>query len=158
MAELVEATGSLSLGSTTDASSAPASNPTGSNPTVVSVSSTEKDGKEISAENDDDDGDDDDDAGVAGGGAGTGDKKKKKKKKPKKKGAAAVKDSPSAVAETTGTQLPKSRRLTGFTDYYVAYGQTNPPTKTVASLFPNGGFPVGLLEPHGVTKHPYPER
>lgn len=87
-----------------------------------------------------------------------GDKKKKKKKKAKKKAGSSVKEAPSAVAETTGTQLPKSRLLTGFTDYYVAYGQTDPPTKTVASLFPNGGFPIGQLEPHGISKCPLPER
>lgn len=36
------------------------------------------------------------------------------------------------------------------------YGQTDPPTKLVSELFPNGGFPVGEIQPHGKTKYPNP--
>jgi len=52
--------------------------------------------------------------------------------------------------------LPLSRLLNGFTDYYVKYGQTDPPTRPVAELFPNGGFPLGEIQPHGKTKYPDP--
>lgn len=58
----------------------------------------------------------------------TGDKKKKKKKKGKKKKKPAV----------TGSKLPLSRCLLGFTDSYLRYGQTDPPTRLVADLFPTG--------------------
>ena len=96
---------------------------------------------------DDDDSDDDnDDNEIDDGKLDNGEAKKtkkKKKKKPKKKKSAFV-----------GSQLPKSRMLTGFTDYYVKYGQTNPPTKTVASLFPNNDFPTGEIQNHGETKFP----
>jgi hypothetical protein len=130
---------------------------------VVSVEPTDKlaalsvaDNQGVGADNDEEEEEDDDEGA---GGAGAGDKKKKKKKKNKKKGGAKKEAVViSAVAETTGTERPHSRLLGGFTDYYCAYGQTNPPTKTVASLFPQGGFPVGQLQPHGTTKYRVPER
>jgi methionyl aminopeptidase len=93
----------------------------------------------------DDDGDDEDEVNGEGDGTGAseGKKKKKKKKKNKKKKSAAV-----------GSKLPCSRLLGGFTDYYVKYGQTEPPTKVVSDLFPSGQFPEGEIQPHGVTKKP----
>jgi hypothetical protein len=42
-------------------------------------------------------------------------------------------------------QLPKSRGVTGFTDSYVACGQTEPPSIPVANLFEAGTFPVGEI-------------
>ena len=78
----------------------------------------------------------------------TGDKKKKKKKKTTKK-----------KAKTAGVQPSNPqhlRNLTGFTDYYVTLGQTEPPSKPVAELFPSGRFPVGESMPHGKTKYPNP--
>ena len=77
------------------------------------------------------------------------DKQKKKKKKPKKKKSGAA-----AESGPVGTSSPISRMLSGHTDYYVRYGQTVPPSKTVASLFPDGGFPIGEIQPHGNTKFP----
>eukprot|EP01116_Phalansterium_solitarium_P012861 TRINITY_DN2952_c1_g1_i1.p1 TRINITY_DN2952_c1_g1~~TRINITY_DN2952_c1_g1_i1.p1 ORF type:complete len:506 (-),score=222.83 TRINITY_DN2952_c1_g1_i1:106-1623(-) len=74
-------------------------------------------------------------------GAATGDAKKKKKKKKKKSasaGAAAV------VAVAAGGEIradPHEIRNLGHGSF--KYGQTNPPTKPVASLFPNGAFPIG---------------
>lgn len=111
-------------------------------------------------------------------------------------------------AALTGSKPQISRILTGFTDYYVGYGQTEPPTRPVAGdsllyfrmslffksylylwcrsiiivylcisicifdtvqlyslchcilmsvdLFPNGGFPIGEIQPHGRTKYPDP--
>ena len=76
--------------------------------------------------------------------AATDKKKKKKKKKPKKKKAPT----------NFGTLLPKSRLLTGFTDYYTKYGQTDPPTRPVEELFPKGDFPLGEIQPHGKSRFP----
>lgn len=86
-----------------------------------------------------------------GGEGGDGAKKKKKKKKGKKK-----KKKPTDASGPSGSKLPLSRCLGGFTDYYVKYGQTDPPTRPVAELFPSGGFPEGELQPHGKTKYPNP--
>ena len=103
-----------------------------------------------SEENDDDENDDenenenDEDEKLDGGENKSS--KKKKKKKPKKKKNAAI--------SINGTQLPKSRLLTGFTDYYIKYGQTNPPSKKVAELFPKYDFPLGEIQKHGETKYP----
>ncbi|CAM9434281.1 unnamed protein product [Phaeothamnion confervicola] len=101
------------------------------------------------------------------GGADAGDKKKKKKKKKKKTAAAAGAGSDAAAraadggggaakgkgAATAGTagagsKLPLSRGVQGFTDSYITYGQTEPPTIPVAQLFPEGGFPVGEIQEH----------
>lgn len=86
-----------------------------------------KNAEEVDDEDDDDEGDD-------GEGdenqVGNADKKKKKKKKGKKKKKPAV----------IGTKLPLSRCLLGFTDSYLKYGQSDPPTKYVADLFPLGQY------------------
>ena len=76
--------------------------------------------------------------------------KKKKKKK------AAKKKSKVGTGADQPTKEQHIRNLKGFTDYYVALGQTDPPTKTVAELFPKGGFPAGEILPHGKTKYPDP--
>ena len=76
-------------------------------------------------------------------------KKRRKKKASKRK--------PNAnAAPVQPTKEQHIRNLKGFTDYYVALGQTDPPTKPVAELFPNGGFPMGEILPHGKTKYPDP--
>lgn len=74
----------------------------------------------------------------------------------------------------SGSLLPLSRKLGGYTDYYVKYGQTLEPTIPVrkfmylicililinicvikvADLFRSGHFPLGEVLPHGETKHP----
>ena len=102
--------------------------------------------KVVDEENDEGEDEDGEEDGVNGGMTSEGGKKKKKKKKTTKKKKAGV----------APTQPQHIRNLTGFTDYYVALGQTNPPTKTVAELFPNGGFPTGEILPHGKTKYPDP--
>jgi methionyl aminopeptidase len=96
-------------------------------------------------EAEEDDGNEDE---VTEGSAAGGDKKKKKKKKSKKKKKAAV-----AATGTAASLLPQSRLLTGFTDYYLQYGQTAVPSIPVADLFPSGEFPQGEILPHGETKH-----
>jgi len=124
-----------------------------SEPVAVAPPGQQNGSKGEDPDEDEDDGDDgEDEEDVAEGGGGDASAKKKKKKKKKKKGK--KKPAPSAVAPTTGTQTPHSRKLTGFTDYYTAYGQTNPPTRPVADLFPNGEFPIGEIQPHGITKDP----
>eukprot|EP01034_Spumella_vulgaris_P031326 gene31326-38703_t len=55
------------------------------------------------------------------------------------------------------SKRPESRLLEGYTDYYVKYGQLDPPTKIVADLFPNGSFPLGEIQPHGKTKYANPD-
>lgn len=108
-------------------------------------------------------GDEEDDADGDGGAAGGGKKKKKKKPKKKKKGPVSKQAPPSSIAPPatgkngeTPSQEQVHRLLRGKTDYYVVYGQTNPPTKCVAELFPNGGFPIGEIQPHGKTRYPDP--
>ncbi len=103
---------------------------------------------DAAAAGEDEEGDDDEDEDeeAADGGGNVAKKGKKKKKRSKKKKAAAP----------SGTKVAHSRCLTGYTDYYVKYGQTDPPTKLVSELFPNGGFPTGEICPHGKTKYPDP--
>lgn len=52
---------------------------------------------------------------------------KASKKKNKKKKKKTIKKKTGAIA--IPTKLPLSRLLNGFTDYYVKYGQTDPPTR-----------------------------
>ena len=81
-------------------------------------------------------------------------KKKRKKKKKKKKSSATNATNEDGSATATGgtvpSQKPHGRLLkdTAFTDYFVKYGQTNPPTIPVSDLFSNNEFPIGEIEPH----------
>lgn len=90
----------------------------------------------------DDNEEDDDDEGVVGtdGAAvveGAAKKKKKSKKKKKKKAATGSADLPPAGELREPIKRPPARGLknTCFVDYYVKYGQTDPPTIPVATLF-----------------------
>eukprot|EP00953_Heterococcus_sp_UTEX-ZZ885_P003325 2323-Heterococcus_DN1.PRE.6 len=108
------------------------------------------------AEEADDADENDDDGAVENEPDGSTATKKKKKKKKKKKaassggadGAAAAaggaKASGPFVPTSFGSKPCPSRLITGFTDSYVQYGQTEPPTIPVAELpaFRNGNFPV----------------
>lgn len=80
-------------------------------------------------------------------------KKRKKKKKPKKKKTAS--DSSGTVA---GAKTPRReqtiRNLHGFSDTYIATGQTDPPTIPVSDLFESGNFPLGECVEHGKPKYP----
>ncbi len=98
---------------------------------------------------------DDDGEEEESGVAGEGGKKKKKKKKSNKKKAKSTTAGTVSIAGVP-SKRPESRLLEGYTDYYVKYGQTEPPTRIVADLFPNGGFPVGEIQPHGKTRYPNP--
>jgi methionyl aminopeptidase len=110
-----------------------------------------------------DDADENDDDGVAENepaDGSTATKKKKKKKKKKKAAisagadgaagaAAGAKASGPFVPTSFGSKPCPSRLITGFTDSYVQYGQTEPPTIPVAELpaFRNGNFPVSYKLP-----------
>ncbi|ETV96126.1 methionine aminopeptidase, type II [Aphanomyces invadans] len=85
--------------------------------------------------------DDDEDVVAEGTGGDAAGKKKKKKKNKKKKKAAAAPVGP-------GTKLPPFRGVTGYTDSYIQYGQTEPPTIPVAKLFAVGSFPKGEEQEH----------
>ncbi|OQS02276.1 methionine aminopeptidase [Thraustotheca clavata] len=78
---------------------------------------------------------------VAGADEGAAKKKKKKKNKKKKKSGAAG-------ASGAGSKLPPFRGVGGFTDSYIKYGQTEPPTIPVSKLFAVGSFPKGEEQPH----------
>jgi len=67
--------------------------------------------------------------------------RKKKKKKKKKKGGAG-----GAGGATEPSRKTDIRNLGGFTDYFVKYGQTFPPTKPISALFPDGTFPTGEIQ------------
>ena len=75
-------------------------------------------------------------------------KKKKKKKKKKKAGCGDANMGPGPIG--TPSLKPHGRMLkpTAFTDYYVKYGQTEPPTIPVANLFRGREYPKGPIEPH----------
>eukprot|EP00545_Synedropsis_sp_CCMP1620_P004935 CAMPEP_0119014792 /NCGR_PEP_ID=MMETSP1176-20130426/10390_1 /TAXON_ID=265551 /ORGANISM="Synedropsis recta cf, Strain CCMP1620" /LENGTH=465 /DNA_ID=CAMNT_0006968033 /DNA_START=36 /DNA_END=1433 /DNA_ORIENTATION=+ len=112
--------------------------------------------EEVDNQDDGEDVEDDDDEEGEEGGEGEGGAKKKKRKKKrnrkKKKGGAA------AVGEVKEPTLrPPSLGLkdTCFTDYYVKYGQTEPPTIPVAALFSGKPFPVGEIQPHALESQSY---
>jgi methionyl aminopeptidase len=71
-------------------------------------------------------------------------KKKKKRKKKKKKGSGVQ------LVVKEPCQKPPALGLkdTAFTDYYVKYGQTDPPTIPVAEVFKGKALPVGEILPH----------
>jgi methionyl aminopeptidase len=94
-----------------------------------------------------DDDDDDDEVDGEAPATSTDKKKKKKKKKRKKSGAAAT--AAAAAAPVNAVPLkPHGRGLgdTHATNYYTKYGQTEPPTIPIASLFPKQDFPVGEIQ------------
>lgn len=107
---------------------------------------TDVDKKLVVAEDGNDDDSNDDEEGDT-----TGCKKKKKKKKNRnKKKAIDLEFIP-----------PHSRMLGGSTNYFMKYGQTNPPTIPVWDLFTNPSamrpFPTGEILEHAVTRFPLPE-
>ena len=79
----------------------------------------------------------DSDAVMTNDGADNNIKKKKKKKSKKKKSMAVA-----------GSKLPPFRGVSGFTDSYVAVGQTEPPTIPIEKLFPDGHYPEGEIQDH----------
>ena len=80
-------------------------------------------------------------------------KKKKKKKKKKKGGGGGGGPVKQPSLKPPGFGL----KDTAFTDYYVKYGQTDPPTIPVADLFKGKEFPVGEIQPYTLESQTYRE-
>lgn len=116
----------------------------------ISMEVVDGEGHPVFEEKDEEENDDEDDDDEVDGAAPAADGAGKKKKKKKKKSKAAKKASASVPSK-----LPVSRMLGGFTDNYLRYGQTDPPSKLIAELFPSGIFPEGEIQPHGITKRPH---
>lgn len=89
--------------------------------------------------------------------------KKKKNKKKKKKGSGnGIRGCHNGNNTLTGTKPSPSLGVyvnceegTGFTDSYIKYGQTEPPTIPVASLFQKGFFPEGEIMEHPLDINKY---
>jgi methionyl aminopeptidase len=96
---------------------------------------------------------DDDEEGEQGATSVT--KKKKKKKKKSKKST----DASDQIVIKLPCQKPMALGLkpTAFTDYYVAYGQTEPPTIPVAELFAKKELPHGEIQKHFMESQSYRE-
>mmetsp|Transcript_24448 Transcript_24448/g.28300 ORF Transcript_24448/g.28300 Transcript_24448/m.28300 type:complete len:465 (-) Transcript_24448:118-1512(-) len=90
-------------------------------------------------------------------------KKKKKRKKKKKKKKSSNASTPGGNDSGSGvpSQKPHGRMLndTAFTDYFVKYSQTNPPTIPVSTLFEsqNMEYPEGEITPHPLESNTYRE-
>mmetsp|Transcript_32825 Transcript_32825/g.37347 ORF Transcript_32825/g.37347 Transcript_32825/m.37347 type:complete len:463 (-) Transcript_32825:344-1732(-) len=91
--------------------------------------------------------------GGEGDAAATKKKKKRKKKKKKKKGGATV----GVVKEPSLKPPSRGLKETAFTDYYVKYGQTDPPTIPVETLFANKELFEGEIQLHSLESQLYRE-
>lgn len=111
----------------------------------MTIEEEEKKSKEL--EDEDEDGDEEN--GTPEAADGPKKKRKKKKKKKKKAGAALVVSEPSKNPPALGL------KATAFTDYYVKYGQTDPPTIPVADLFKGKAYPIGEIQPHHLDSQSY---
>jgi len=80
-------------------------------------------------------------------------KKRKKKRNKKKKGAGGGGE----VKEPSLKPPARGLKDTAFTDYYVKYGQTEPPTIPVVDLFKGKEFPIGEIQPHELASQTYRE-
>jgi methionyl aminopeptidase len=103
---------------------------------------TEEEKKSVNTEEQEDD--EEEDLPI-GDGSAEGTKKNKKKRKKKKKNGGAVK---LVVKEPCLKPPARGLKDTAFTDYYVKYGQTDPPTIPVAELFKGKEFPTGEIQNH----------
>lgn len=82
------------------------------------------------------------------------DKKKRKRKKKSKKKSNVAKEVVFEMPKDIELTPPLSRKLGGNTNYYMKYGQTNPPTVPIFELFPSKNYPLGEMMEHSVTKFP----
>ena len=118
-------------------------------PLFVTMTEEEKKSKEIEDKEEDEenglDGEDDDDEeeGCDAAEGGAKKKKKRKKKKKKKKGSATAQ---LFVQEPSLKPPARGLKPTAFTDYYVKYGQTEPPTIPIEELFKGKEFPKGEIQ------------
>jgi len=101
----------------------------------------ETDENHKATEDPDDDGDNDDEEDDVTADHTSKKKKKRKKKKKKKK-------SPVQLEIKTPSLRPPARGLkeTAYTDIYLKYGQTEPPTISVADVFEGKDFPAGEIQ------------
>lgn len=117
----------------------------------------EEEKKEPSNEEDEDDDDDDEEDTGAGTENGEANKKKKKTKKKKKKkkkaaeGNAGNLSKPGEIREPANKPLARGLKETAFSDYYVKFGQTDPPKIPIADLFRGRELPVNEIQPHHST-------
>ena len=118
------------------------------------MSEDEKETKEGSMKGDEDEDEDDDDQPQENGASK---KKKKRKNKKKKKKAATGNGAIPQVKEPSQKPPALGLKATAFTDYYVKYGQTDPPTIPVAELFAGRELPVGEMQPHALESQTYRE-
>lgn len=106
---------------------------------------------------DDEDDEDEDEVDDAGGEGGAGKKKKRKKKKKKKKNGSGPAVALGSIKEPSLKPPARGLKETAFTDYYVKYGQTDPPTIPVVDLFKGKEFPIGEIQPHTHENQTYRE-
>jgi methionyl aminopeptidase len=99
-------------------------------------------------EDDDDSDDDENDTGDA-----TKKKKRKKKKKKKKKASMPT----LTMKEPLQTPPHLGLKDSYFTDYFVKYGQTDPPTIPVETLFKGKEYPQGETQPYQLQSQTYRE-
>lgn len=71
----------------------------------------------------------------------------KPKKKKKKKRSAKKKEKGTGTA-SVGSKVPLFRGVSGFTDSYVAVGQTDPPTIPIEELYADSQYPEGEIQVH----------
>jgi methionyl aminopeptidase len=126
--------------------------------TTSTMTQDEKETKEdpVKVEEEEDDDDGDDEVEEAGGEEGATKKKKKRKKKKKKKKAGA--GGPKLEIKEPSLKPPAlGLKDTAFTDYYVKYGQTEPPTIPIFDLFKGREFPIGEIQQHALDSQTYRE-
>lgn len=110
---------------------------------------TEKEEEKKSKDLEEDDSDDDEEEDEENGEPSAGDAGKKKKKKKKRKKKKKSGNSIELVVKEPSQRPPAlGLKETAFTDYYVKYGQTDPPSITVADLFKGKEFPKGEVLAH----------
>ena len=95
---------------------------------------------------DEEDGNEKEATAGAGNGAAEGVKKKKRKKKKKKKKGTGATTYPNAGVPSKKTHGLRLIPEDSFTDSYIAYGQTEPPTIPIATLFKGREFPKGEIQ------------
>ena len=78
-------------------------------------------------------------------------KRKKKKRKKKKKGGVGL----GPIKEPSNKPPARGVKETAFTDYFVKYGQTDPPTIPVEKVFQGREFPKGEEQPYTLDSQTY---
>jgi len=113
--------------------------------------------EEEEVEDEEEDEEDDDEAGAAAAEGGAKKKRRKRKKKRKKKKGTGGAVAAAEVKEPSKEPLSLGLKSNAFTDYYVKYGQTEPPTIPIDTLFQGKVIPEGEIQPHGLESQSYRE-